>query len=127
VFVHGRVFSSHTSGLKTELSCKVLESLFVLSLLGDVGELTENGLSLSCSHVGGASSDDSVCGVFSELKTSTFDFTEELVEGCIDCSEISSLDDGNDSELIFFTDPDHLCLVFADPNTSSVWPVRGDS
>ncbi len=127
MFIHGRVFSSHTSGLKTELFCKVFESLFVLSLLGDVGELAENGLSLSCSHVGRTSSDDSVCGMFSKLKTSTFDFTEEFMEGCIDCSEIGSFDDGNDSELIFFTDPNHLCLVFTDPDTSSIWPIRSDS
>jgi hypothetical protein len=49
------------------------------------------------------------------------------MEGCIDCSEIGSFDDGNDSELIFFTDPNHLCLVFTDPDTSSVWPIRSDS
>ena len=66
------MLAAHASRLQAEALGQVLEGLLVGAVLGDVGELPEDGLALAGTHVGGAGRDDAVDGVLCELDSSFF-------------------------------------------------------
>ena len=74
------MLAAHSSCLETELTSEILEFLFVFSMTSDVRELTQNGLSLSSSHVCGTCCDDSVSWMLCELQSALLDFGEQLVK-----------------------------------------------
>ena len=121
------MLSSHSSCLKSKLSSKILQSFFIFTFSCDIWEFTQNWLSFTSAHIGWASSNNTVGWVFSKLESSFFDFRQKLVKWGIDSSQIVTFNNWNNSELILLTNPNHFGFVLTDPDTSSMWPIWGNT
>jgi len=113
------MLSMDASDLDIVISGDLVESLLVLHKLG---ELDVHGGSQGGTKVGWARSDVTEMVIMGELA--------DFLNGC--SSSAKSVEDsldvgawlhGNDSQLIFFIDPDKECLFIVVEDTSSGWPV----
>ena len=119
-------FTTGSSGLYRELFASLLEGW--KTFLGPSGEIDVDGGSHAGSKIGWAGvnitelfgqlevlAGFSLDGVLYSLNTSGQSFEYTLY--------ITTLLHGNDSELIFFIDPDKECFGFVVEDTTAFWPV----
>lgn len=118
-----RVLSVDSSNLDVILVSNLLELFLVL---GKFWQLDVDGGSQSGSAVGWAGSQISKVVIVGKLGDS-FDFLLGSSQSIEDGSDITTGLHGDDSELIFFIDPDEESLIIIVIDSSSSWPVSVES
>ena len=113
------VLSVDSSDLDVVLVGDLVEQVFVLHQLW---KLDMNGGSQGGTEVGGAGGDVTEVIVVSEL-ADLLNLSGSSAKSVENFLDTSSLLHGDDSELIFFVDPDEESLFGVVENSSSGWPV----
>jgi len=121
----GGVDAASSALLESELAEKIVE----FSMLGELFELHVNASSDTSSKIGWAGKNVSKMLAVHEISAGFLDVSFELVKS-IDPSFPASLHitiflHRNDSEMVFFVDPDQKVFLVVVPDTSGIGPVSG--
>jgi len=111
------------------LESKFIKNFFESSVSGNLWDFDVDASSDTGTKVGWASQNVSEMFVPHEFVTISFDGSFKLVQTITpsgkDLFDIAIFLHGDDSDVVFFVDPDQKVLGAVVPDTSSIWPISG--